>query len=82
LTLRADLWRYELLAVGMTCLKRIGLRIKALWAAADAGMSTAEYAVGTIAAVAFAAVLYKVVRSPEIQAALTAILRSALNVSL
>ena len=29
----------------------------------DAGMSTAEYAVGTIAACAFAAVLYKVVTS-------------------
>jgi hypothetical protein len=48
----------------------------------DAGMSTAEYAVGTIAAVAFAAVLYRVVRSPEVQSTLTSIVTSALHVSL
>jgi multisubunit Na+/H+ antiporter MnhF subunit len=45
-------------------------------------MSTAEYAVGTIAAVAFAAVLYRVVRSPEVQSTLTSIVTSALHVSL
>jgi uncharacterized membrane protein YccC len=45
-------------------------------------MSTAEYAVGTVAAVAFAAVLFKVVHSSEVQAALTHIVTSALNVSL
>lgn len=45
----------------------------------DAGMTTAEYAVGTVAAVAFAAVLYKVVRSGEVQSALTAIIHSALT---
>lgn len=48
----------------------------------DAGMSTAEYAVGTVAAVAFAAVLFKVVRSAAVQAALSHIVTSALNVSL
>ncbi len=45
----------------------------------DAGMSTAEYAVGTIAAVAFAAVLYKVVTSPAVLAALQAIIARALK---
>ena len=45
----------------------------------DAGMSTAEYAVGTVAAVAFAVVLYKVVRSAAVSAALSAIIRSALH---
>jgi len=45
----------------------------------DAGMTTAEYAVGTIAAVAFAAVLYKVVQSGVVQSALTAIIQSALH---
>ncbi|HEY0166730.1 MAG TPA: DUF4244 domain-containing protein [Jatrophihabitans sp.] len=49
---------------------------------AEAGMTTAEYAVGTVAAVAFAAVLLKVVRSSAVQAALSHILTSALNVSL
>jgi len=48
----------------------------------EQGMSTAEYAVGTVAAVAFAAVLYKVVQSPEIHAALSKIVTSALNISL
>jgi len=42
-------------------------------------MSTAEYAVGTIAAVAFAAVLYKIVRSDAVSSALTSIVQSALH---
>lgn len=45
----------------------------------DAGMSTAEYAVGTVAAVAFAVVLYKVVRSPAVSSALSSIINSALH---
>ncbi|HZD98729.1 MAG TPA: DUF4244 domain-containing protein [Micromonosporaceae bacterium] len=48
-------------------------------AARDAGMSTAEYAVGTLAAVAFAGVLLKVVTSPGIQSALSAIISKALK---
>jgi hypothetical protein len=45
----------------------------------DAGMTTAEYAVGTVAAVAFAVVLYKIVRSDAVSAMLTSIIRSALH---
>jgi hypothetical protein len=45
-------------------------------------MSTAEYAVGTVAAVAFAAVLYKIVRSPAVESALSGIVTSALHLSL
>jgi hypothetical protein len=45
----------------------------------DDGMSTAEYAVGTVAAVAFAGILLKVVTSPSVQAALTAIINRALK---
>lgn len=56
--------------------KRILSRVREL---ADAGMTTAEYAVGTVAAVAFAAVLYKVVRSSAVQSALSSIIRSALH---
>ena len=48
----------------------------------ERGMTTAEYAVGTVAAVAFAAVLLKVVRSSAVQTALSHILTSALSVSL
>ena len=45
----------------------------------ERGMTTAEYAVGTVAAVAFAGVLLKVVSSPAVQAALTAIISRALK---
>lgn len=47
--------------------------------AADAGMSTAEYAVGTLAAVAFAGVLLKVVSSGTVQAALGGLIGRALK---
>ncbi|NLJ54890.1 MAG: DUF4244 domain-containing protein [Intrasporangiaceae bacterium] len=43
------------------------------------GMTTAEYAVGTLAAVAFAVVLMAVVRSDAVQSALTSIITTALN---
>lgn len=36
----------------------------------DRGMSTAEYAVGTVAAAAFAGVLFKLVSTPEVRALL------------
>ncbi|MFE7709267.1 DUF4244 domain-containing protein [Streptomyces sp. NPDC057486] len=45
----------------------------------DRGMTTSEYAVGTIAACALAAVLYKVVTSPPVMAALQSILTDALD---
>ena len=48
----------------------------------EAGMATAEYAVGTVAAVAFAAVLFKVVHSQAVRTALSHIVTAALNVSL
>ena len=44
------------------------------------GMSTAEYAIGTIAAAAFAAVLYKVVTGGAIVGALEALVQQALSV--
>lgn len=43
------------------------------------GMTTAEYAVGLIAAVAFAGILYKVVTSGTVMTALTAIIKRALS---
>ncbi|MFF5296850.1 DUF4244 domain-containing protein [Paractinoplanes globisporus] len=42
-------------------------------------MSTVEYCVGTLAAVAFAGVLLKVVAGDHVQAALTAIIDRALK---
>jgi hypothetical protein len=48
---------------------------------ADDGMSTAEYAIGTIAAAAFGAVLYTVVTGDSIVNALTRIIDKALKTS-
>ncbi|MEU3723478.1 DUF4244 domain-containing protein [Streptomyces sp. NPDC031705] len=45
----------------------------------DAGMSTSEYAMGTIAACAFAAVLYKVVTSDVVSTALQSTIGKALD---
>ena len=45
----------------------------------DDGMTTAEYAVGIIAAVAFAGILYKVVTSGTVLTALTSIVKRALS---
>lgn len=45
----------------------------------DAGMSTAEYAVGTVAACGFAAVLYKVVTSTQVFDLLTGLVARALQ---
>ena len=48
-------------------------------AVADDGMSTVEYAIGTIAAAAFGAILYTVVTGDSIVGALTNIITRALN---
>jgi hypothetical protein len=47
----------------------------------EAGMSTAEYAIGTIAAAAFAAVLYTVVTGDAVVGALEALVQRALTVN-
>lgn len=47
----------------------------------DAGMSTAEYAIGTIAAAAFAAILYTVVSGDSVVDALTGLIERALSVN-
>ena len=56
----------------------VGRRWLRLRARAEAGMSTAEYAVGTVAAAAFAAVLYKVVTGGSIVTALGHLIARAL----
>ena len=45
----------------------------------ETGMSTVEYAIGTIAAAAFGAILYTVVTGDSIVSALTNIIGRALN---
>lgn len=45
----------------------------------ESGMSTVEYAIGTVAAAAFGAILYTVVTGDSIVSALTNIISRALN---
>lgn len=45
----------------------------------ETGMSTVEYAIGTVAAAAFGAILYTVVTGDSIVSALTAIIARALH---
>ena len=47
----------------------------------DSGMSTVEYAIGTLAAAAFAAVLYAVVTGDSVVNALTGLVQRALQVA-
>ena len=60
-------------------------KIRVLWARLtllvvdDDGMSTVEYAIGTIAAAAFGAILYTVITGDSIVSALTNIINRALN---
>jgi len=66
-------------------IERIAARCRRVFAqrlgvALDSGMSTAEYAIGTIAACAFAALLYKVITSPQILDLLTGLVSRALHV--
>lgn len=55
---------------------------RALSEAREAGMTTAEYAVGTIAACAFAAVLLAIIQSGGINSLVTKVIKVALSVSL
>jgi Flp pilus assembly pilin Flp len=57
---------------------RVRSRAAQLLAEED-GMSTVEYAIGTIAAAAFGAILYTVVTGDSIVTALTNIITRALN---
>jgi hypothetical protein len=64
--------------------KAVRARMRALVCGAraarrDGGMVTSEYAMGIVAAVAFAVVLYKVVSSGEVSAELQGIVKRALN---
>ena len=58
--------------------RRIRCRVTAL-VVEEAGMSTVYYAIGTIAAAAFGAILYGVVTGDSIVGALTNIINRALN---
>ena len=58
---------------------RRALRVLRRRLAGDAGMNTAEYAVGTLAAVGFAGLLLKVLTSSSVRGALTGLVERALG---
>ncbi|MEU6550293.1 DUF4244 domain-containing protein [Streptomyces sp. NPDC046915] len=58
--------------------KDMGRRLRARWRR-DAGMVTSEYAMGIVAAVGFAMLLYEVVTSGQVRAELQAIVKRALS---
>ncbi|WP_432155954.1 MULTISPECIES: DUF4244 domain-containing protein [unclassified Streptomyces] len=62
---------------------RMRALVRAVWgrpgARRDAGMVTSEYAMGIVAAVAFAVLLYKVVTSPAIAELLQETVKRALS---
>ena len=58
--------------------RRLRGRLELLWVD-ESGMSTVKYAIGTIAAAAFGAILYSVVTGDSIVTALTNIITRALN---
>jgi len=60
--------------------RRAAAALVTMRAEPEAGMSTAEYAIGTIAACAFAALLYKVITSSQILSLLTGLVSRALHV--
>lgn len=60
-------------------LSRLSRRLRVLRHPGDRGMSTAEYAVGTLAACGFAAVLYKVVTSGPVVQAMQGLIQRALG---
>jgi len=60
--------------------RRAAAALATMNAEPEAGMSTAEYAIGTIAACAFAALLYKVITSSQILSLLTGLVSRALHV--
>ena len=49
--------------------------------APDAGMTTAEYAVGTVAACGFGGVLYKVISSPQVLDIMKSVIGKAFHLS-
>lgn len=63
-------------------LQRIRRWVRQAEVAADAGMTTVEYAVGTVVAAAFAAVLYRIVTGDSIVSGLTNLINSALSTAL
>ncbi|WP_306461919.1 DUF4244 domain-containing protein [Spongiactinospora gelatinilytica] len=70
--------RAAVVSLAARCVRRVAFAAKG---GSDRGMSTAEYAMGTLAACGFAALLYKVVTGTEIQEVLMNLINKALSVA-
>ena len=57
------------------------LRGRAVGAGRERGMTTAEYAVGTVAACGFGGILYKILTSPDVTRMLKDLVERALSVA-
>lgn len=75
----------SVLSTARTAIARLSVafqsRLVAGEAESDAGMTTAEYAVGTVAACGFAGVLYKLITSDLVMSLLKAIIGKAFHLS-
>lgn len=81
---QSGIWSTERNLTGVEMYNVVRARLRALVCRAraarrDAGMVTSEYAMGIVAAVAFAVVLYKVVTSGQVDAQLQSIVKRALD---
>jgi hypothetical protein len=56
-------------------------RVRAILHRSEAGMTTAEYAVGTVAACGFAGVLYKILTSSQVISLVTSVITKALHLT-
>ena len=68
----------------MTTVTRVWKRLRArrpLAVGADDGMTTAEYAVGTVAACGFGGILYKILTSPEVMGMLKDLIAKAFGLA-
>lgn len=63
----------------MKVVRRVRRLVRRVRELGEEGMTTAEYAVGTVAAVAFAALLLAIVRSGPVKSALSKVIVSALG---
>ena len=57
------------------------VRGRAVGAGREQGMTTAEYAVGTVAACGFGGILYKILTSPDVTRMLKDLIERALSVA-
>jgi hypothetical protein len=57
------------------------VRERAVGAGREQGMTTAEYAVGTVAACGFGGILYKILTSPDVTRMLKDIVERALSIA-